>query len=279
MTEAMKRQIARLKAWRAKFMADQEARMQEESRRKGLDKEAERARIKALRRPPAKVWRIGRTLLWEPPETFDQLKPAGFWVSEKAPGGNWYYHGDYQPNDTREAQLYGDGPARVEAYYDDMAGPEHYYSPVVEATPGEFPYLVSRVRYYCTCTDKGEEYVNRFRRVLAALGVVETKRGHASRPPVSPLNPPMSAAEAEELTHLGITWDRIADVLWRLEGGEPPPPPPTRMDKIVDATRTYTGRRTIRRRMPWVRPLRRHAGMPDITTKERTEAHQRAQEG
>lgn len=47
---------------------------------------------------------------------------------------------------------------------------------------------------------------------------------------------------------------------------------PSRMDRIVAAARSYTGRRT-RDGRPWVRYLRRHANMPDITTKERDEAH------
>lgn len=50
---------------------------------------------------------------------------------------------------------------------------------------------------------------------------------------------------------------------------------PTRMDKIVSAIQTYTGRRTKDGR-PWVRYLRKHADMPDITTKERDEAYKKA---
>ena len=45
-----------------------------------------------------------------------------------------------------------------------------------------------------------------------------------------------------------------------------------RMDRIVAAVRTYAGRRT-RRGEPWLIYLRKHAGMPDITSGERTEAH------
>ena len=45
--------------------------------------------------------------------------------------------------------------------------------------------------------------------------------------------------------------------------------PPTRDERIVEAMRSYTGRRTLCRRWPWLRPLRRHAGIRDITAAER----------
>ena len=50
----------------------------------------------------------------------------------------------------------------------------------------------------------------------------------------------------------------------------------TRMERIVQAVLSYEGRRT-RDGRPWVRPLRRHAAMPNITTDERNEAYRRAQ--
>lgn len=37
---------------------------------------------KALRRKPARAWRVGRTLFWDPPETADELRPLGYRVSE-----------------------------------------------------------------------------------------------------------------------------------------------------------------------------------------------------
>ena len=48
--------------------------------------------------------------------------------------------------------------------------------------------------------------------------------------------------------------------------------PKDRLRDIVIATKTYRGRRT-RDGRPWLRPLRRHAGIPDITSPERDEAH------
>ena len=51
--------------------------------------------------------------------------------------------------------------------------------------------------------------------------------------------------------------------------------PVSRMDRIVAAVRSYTGRRT-RDGRPWLRPLRKHAGMKNITGKERNEAHKLA---
>ena len=53
--------------------------------------------------------------------------------------------------------------------------------------------------------------------------------------------------------------------------------PLSRLDQIIQATLTYTGRRT-RSGKPYVRFLRRHAGMPRITVAERNEAYRRIQE-
>ena len=46
------------------------------------------------------------------------------------------------------------------------------------------------------------------------------------------------------------------------------------MERIVAAIRTFEGRRT-RSGMPYVRHLRKHAGMADITINERNEAYER----
>ena len=188
--------------------------------------ERERARIKALRLPPARVWRVGRTLMWEPPRTFAQLRPAGFWVSEQLPDGSWTMHGDYQLPDTREAQLRGDGAARVECYYNDTALGEHYYSPDVAAPALDPPMLVNQARYQASQNQKGNGHVELWRRVLAAFGVVEAKVGHAGRPPVSPLGPPMTAAEAQGLANRGADgcWRDVARALRRLEGIPEPAP-------------------------------------------------------
>ena len=42
-----------------------------------------------------------------------------------------------------------------------------------------------------------------------------------------------------------------------------------RDQRIVEAMRSYTGTRSWRHGWPWLRKLRRHAEMPDITSKER----------
>ena len=52
---------------------------------------------------------------------------------------------------------------------------------------------------------------------------------------------------------------------------------PSRMDRIVAAVRSYTGRRT-RDGRPWLYPLRRHAGIDDISDDERNEASKLAAE-
>lgn len=57
---------------------------------------------------------------------------------------------------------------------------------------------------------------------------------------------------------------------WLDQARDPKPGRPLdRDERIAAAIRTYTGRRTLRRRWPWLRPLRRHAGMPDITPADR----------
>ena len=43
----------------------------------------------------------------------------------------------------------------------------------------------------------------------------------------------------------------------------------TRDDKIVEAMQTYSGKRVKRTGQPWIRLLRIHANMPDITTSDR----------
>ena len=44
---------------------------------------------------------------------------------------------------------------------------------------------------------------------------------------------------------------------------------PSRDDRIEAAVRSYAGRRTKREGWPWLRPLRRHARMADISAKDR----------
>ena len=98
-------------------------------------KEAERERIKALRRPPTNVRLEGRIIRWEPPETAEELEPLGYWVSEER-NGSWTRHGDYVLPHIRSATLFGSGPAYVETVYDQMALGEMYRSPVVHAGRG-----------------------------------------------------------------------------------------------------------------------------------------------
>ena len=54
------------------------------------------------------------------------------------------------------------------------------------------------------------------------------------------------------------------------------PAPANRMDRIIAAVRSFTGRKT-RSGKPWLRPLRRHADMDDITGRERDNAHRASQ--
>ena len=53
------------------------------------------------------------------------------------------------------------------------------------------------------------------------------------------------------------------------------PETPTREGSIDKATVTFDGKRTKREKKPYVRQLRKHADMPDITTGERDASHER----
>ena len=178
-------------------------------------KERERERIKSLRRPPACVWRVGSTVFWEPPETIDDLQPAGFWISEER-NGSWTSHGDYLLPHFRSAQLFGNGAAQVEAYYNDTALGEVYISGPVEAPADEDPYLVNKVRYYVTQHDRPPIYYERWRRVLAGFGVAQPKSVRGVQ--VEPLAPAMTAREAQGYADRG--WERwvpVAAALRRVE--------------------------------------------------------------
>ena len=113
------------------FEAQDAAREREqELREHEAKKEREIERIKSLRRPPTNVRLEGRVVRWEPPETADELPPAGYWVSEFY-NGSWTKHGDYVLPEVRSATLFGDGPASVETWYHQMAPGEAYSAPVV----------------------------------------------------------------------------------------------------------------------------------------------------
>ena len=261
--------------------------------------EAERAAREALRLPPARVWRVGQTALWRPPETVDQWRPLGYWIIE---GDSW--HGDYVPHDVFESQCFGTGPVKVQAVYEDMGHFQGSISPPAHYAEGEDPYLIGTARHYASQTDMGEAHVEHWRRVLAAFGVTggrwyDLRRG-VQDSDVQPLDPPMTAAEAQAFLDRGWgTWEPVVPVLRRLEANSETAPdnkketgaaqddishaddfdcPKERLRDIVLYTKTYRGRRTKDGR-PWVRALRKHADMPDITTEERDEAHRIATGG
>ena len=178
-------------------------------------REREHARIKALRRPPARVWRVGYTVLWEPPETLRELRPLGYWLSEQR-HGQWTAHGDYLPEPAREGRTFGLGPVRVEVKYDQQALGEVYVSPSVSHHHSDDPVLISRIRFYASETHKGRAHCDRWRRVLAAFGVREAKVGWAGRPPVGPLEPAITLAEAQRCAARGWRrWVPVADALRR----------------------------------------------------------------
>ena len=179
------------------------------------EKERKRERIKSLRRPPSKVWRVGTTIFWLPPETADELEPDGYWISELRKG-SWTKHGDYLRPDFRSAQLFGNNPARVEAYYHGTALGEVYMSPTVHPSADEDPYLVNRVRYYISEGRRPPVYYERWRRVLCAFGVAKGKFVRGKH--ITPLAPPMTAAEARGYADRGWRrWEPVALVLEKLE--------------------------------------------------------------
>ena len=262
-------QIERLKAWRARWLANRQAKRDAEAAAEAERLKAEEAARLALMGPPARVWRIGRIIMWEPPVNAHRLAPECYRIH----GGGSVLHGDWtgDPN-AREAQLLGDGAACVEAMYRDTGLKHCFISEPLGAPEGETgrdSMIVNHARFQASATERGKAHVKRWRRVLAAYGVVAHKVGHAGRPPVGPLDPPMSAAAAEAYAASDPDWAEVARTLRRLEGegrGDA-----GRMGRIVEAAETFDGRRT-RDGRPWVRPLRKHAEMPDITRTERDDA-------
>ena len=269
-------QIARLLKWRDEEMRKRKAEQEKILADRRAAEAAAQAELEKLQQPCARVWRIGRTVLWEPPSTVDQLQPAGYWISEEYKGG-WTQHGDYLLPTAREGWLFGDGPCRVEVVYPGYLS-RGKPSPIIHGTTSENAALVNRVRYWCTIAGRPPEYYERWRRVLSAFGVVNGKKGHASAPLVWPLDPPMTVAEAQGYVDQGwgARWEEVLPVLKRLHG-DPAVPEltqkmPPREAQILDAVEDFTGRRTKDGR-PYVRPLRKQAEMPDISTIERDEAY------
>ena len=175
----------------------------------------ERERVKALRGPPAAVWRVGDTMFWLPPDSAAELAPDGYWISEVRAGG-WTKHGDYLRPTFRSAQLFGGGAATVEAYYHGTALGEAHVSRPVERPRGEDPHLVNRVRAYVAERGRPAVYYERWRRVLAGFGVARGKRVRGRM--VEPLAPGMTAREAE--VYAGRGWGRwvpVAAALARVE--------------------------------------------------------------
>ena len=213
---------------RARLKREEQERL-EEARR---EKEREYQRIKALRRPPTNVrleltpnGRVGK-IIWEPPETADELPPAGYWVSEER-NGEWTAHGDYVLPHVRSATLFGTGPARVETWYHQMALGESYPSPVVTAQkpepepvktepalgaekPQANAALIETLRGYLA-EERGRPpiYYERWTRALAGLGAAEH-------------DDPMTAAEAQKYADRGWKrWVPVVKALRQIETNGP----------------------------------------------------------
>ena len=200
---------ANWRPWRTAYQACQ---AEAERARIEAERAAERARIEALVQPPARIWRIGRWIGWEPPAG---TAPSRYEVHTRRAS---IHDGPLPGRTAREyhGRLTGDAPVRVRAVYGGHGGA---YSPWVHRVPGDPPYLVSRVRFWATERWHGRAHVERWRRALAGMGVAECKLGHASRPPVCPLEPAMTADEAETMArrYSRRRWAPVARVLRRLE--------------------------------------------------------------
>ena len=102
-------------------------------------KEREFQRKRALRRPPARAWlehqgsAPATRVRWEPPETADELPPTRYRIHE----GDGVHSGmwgecEADPAGARMATLYGNGPASVEACYENLSTLSEFF--MVEAT-------------------------------------------------------------------------------------------------------------------------------------------------
>ena len=153
------------------------------------ERDALDARKAANRHPPRNCSRENNTVYWDAPNEGEA--PAWYWVEEQRNGSWTRLQPEIMPSQTLMRHLYGDGPARVAAYYPNE--PQKYgwgfrYGPLLE------------------------------------------------RP--------------------AMTDERMA--------------------RIVAACKSYTGPRLRRSGAPYVVYLRKHAGMPSISSRERHKAHRLA---
>lgn len=206
-----------------------EERREQEQRDHEAEVAAERARVKALRRPPQNVRLVGRVVHFEPPETADELEFAGFWVSE-CRNGDWTKHGGYLLPGVRSAALFGSddgsfGPCYVETWYHQMALGEMYRSRIIHAEspesestpfalhePGPYVELIETVRGYVAKQGRPPAYYDRWKRVLSGLGDPAYTKTHAA----------MTSAEAQSYVDLGWggRWPPVAKALRELEAGK-----------------------------------------------------------
>ena len=170
--------------------------------------------------PVEKCWRIGRQIFWTPPKSSERV--IWYRIHEQRQDGGWFVHGTTLPSTAREAVLYGDGLCRIEAKYSQTGFATPGLGPVLKWHPEDGRFLVNRVRYYVSekIGQNRPTGVERWRRALAGLGVIEAKVGWAGRGLVYPLNPPMTAREAQSYADRGWNrWVPVARAIRRLEEG------------------------------------------------------------
>lgn len=122
--------LRKLLEWKRNFLKKQKEKNEKISREWQAKQRQKQDEEKALRAPPQNVRLEGRMLRWDAPATADKLRPRGYWVSERY-RGEWTKHGDYIMPHRRSQMLFGEGPAYVETWYDQMALGEMYRSETV----------------------------------------------------------------------------------------------------------------------------------------------------
>ena len=140
-------------------------------------------------------------------------------------------------------------------------GPQSSHGQVSPAVPsGKYASLIAQMYPWRNDPNgvHNKSHTDRWDRALLALGetVADTSLT------------PMTGEEAQELADRGWQrWVKVAEALLEIEA-DPIVTEETREQKIDEATRNFSGRRT-RDGRPYVRVLRKQANLPGITTQER----------
>lgn len=187
------------------------------------EKERKEAARVARMKPVSKCFRIGRQIFWEAPDSPEPV--IWYRIHEQNGDGSWGVHGTTLPPTARESVLYGDALCRIEAKYAQTGFATPGLGPVLQWNPEDGRFLVNGVRYYVAEKMRQGNIVgaNRWRRALAGMGVTEAKVGIAGGPLVHPLEPAMTAEEAQSYVDKGWNrWIPVARTMARLQNWTKP---------------------------------------------------------